>query len=209
MAQVRGGYFAVLVAWENIKVSEALARFTDESYRIQVEQVRASPAAPYEPMQLRVLSFQARGALVLARNRYVSAWKQLAATLGLPGMPLTQLTGRVDMAIPRFQHEKVLARVLSAHTDVRTALNTIQKQRYNLRLAQVTPVSDVTTHMAIQKDYTVPPFSIVTSLQMGVALPLWDQNKGNIIQAQSNLLRAMEEPHRVRHRLDQPRGRRL
>lgn len=198
MAQVRGGYFAVLVAAENVKVSDALARFTDESYRIQVEQVRASPAAPYEPMQLRVLSYQARGAVVLARNRYVSAWKQLAATLGLPGLPLTELTGQVDMPIPRYQHDKVLARVLSGHTDVRTAQNTIQKQRYNLRLAQVTPVSDVTTHLAIEKDYTVPPFSIVSSLQMGVALPLWDRNKGNIIQAQGNLLRAIEEPHRVR-----------
>jgi len=67
--QVRTNYFAVLVALENIKISRALVRFTDEIYRIQVDQLRAGVvAATYEPMQLRVQANQARASLVQARN---------------------------------------------------------------------------------------------------------------------------------------------
>lgn len=198
MAQVRAGYFAVLVAQENIRVSRAFAELADSAYGIQLDLLKGGELAAYEPMQLRVLSMTARGALVQARNRYVAAWKQLAATLGLPGMPLTQLAGRVDRPIPMFGFDTLLAAVLNRHTDVLAAQNTVQRNRYNLRLAQMAPVPDVSLHWYMQKDYTVPPFTVVNGLQMGVPLPVWDQNKGNIIQAQANLLRAVEEAHRVR-----------
>jgi cobalt-zinc-cadmium efflux system outer membrane protein len=198
-SQVRANYFAVLVAQENVKVTKALLRFTNEAYKIQVEIVKGEgDAAPYEPMQLRVLSNQAAGALLFARNRYTAAWKQLASTLGLPGMPPTALAGRIDSGIPVFDYEKALARVLSQHTDVETAENTIQKARYNLRLAQLMPIPDVDVRVIVQKDFTAPPFQIVHGVQVGVPVPIWDRNQGNIAQAQANLLHAIEEPHRVR-----------
>ena len=40
ITQVQAQYYAVLVAEETVRITEALARFTDESYRIQIEQVR-------------------------------------------------------------------------------------------------------------------------------------------------------------------------
>jgi cobalt-zinc-cadmium efflux system outer membrane protein len=198
MTQVRQAYFGVLVALESYKVSRALSRFTEEVYLIQVDQVKGEQAAPYEPFQLRVLAFQARGALVAASNRYTAAWKQLAAAMGLPGMPPTELEGRVDLPLPRYHYGDVLAWVLSKHTDVLTAQNTLQRARYNLRLAQVQPVPDVDLRVMLQKDFTTPPFLGVTSIQVGVPVPIWDRNQGNIMQAQGNLFRAAEESHRVR-----------
>ncbi|HJT78932.1 MAG TPA: TolC family protein, partial [Gemmataceae bacterium] len=198
-AQVRAAYFALLVAQENVRVTEALARVTDQAYAIQLVQFRTGGiTAAYEPMQLRVYAYQARAALVAARNTYVSSWKTLASTLGLPALPLTEVAGRADMPIPNFDWDKILVRTLSANTDVLTARVGEQRARYNLLAAQVTPVPDVNVHLAVQKDYTTPPHSIVTTLQMGVPVPIWDQNKGAIIQAQGQLLRAVEESHRVR-----------
>src|SRR5207247_4457006 len=113
--QVRAGYFAVLVAQENLKVSRALARFTDEVYRVQVDQVKLAQAAAYEPRQLRVFALQARNNLSAARNRDISAWTQLTATLGLAKMPPTQLAGSVDMPVPVYRYDVVLARMLKEH----------------------------------------------------------------------------------------------
>jgi cobalt-zinc-cadmium efflux system outer membrane protein len=198
-AQVRSGYFAVLVAEENMRVSRALVDVTDQMYRLLLLQFRTGGiAAYYEPTLLRVYAFQARGALVQARNSYLAAWKQLAATLGLSGMPLTELAGRADMPVPSFDWDQALARVLAAHTDVRTARVTEQRARYNLRLQQVTPVPDFNVHLALQKDYTTPTRTLVTTAQVGLPVPLWDQNKGGIIQAQGQLVRAVEESHRIR-----------
>ncbi|MBY0523294.1 MAG: TolC family protein [Gemmataceae bacterium] len=202
-SQVRAGYFSVLVARENLRVTRALSVFTNEVYQIEVEQVKGAQAAPYEPMQMRVLAIQARAALVQARNRYVSSWKQLTATLGLPAMPPTELEGRVDMPIPVYQYDRLLAQVLTAHTDVLTAENLAQRERYNLRLAQVGPVPDVDVQVFIQKDFTTPQSLISPTVQVNVPVPVWNRNQGNIAQAQANLLRATEEGHRVRCDLTQ------
>jgi outer membrane protein, heavy metal efflux system len=200
-SQVRSNYFAVLVAQETFKSAYALATFTDEAYAIWTEQVFAQQAAPYEPLQLRVLAFQARGYVVQARNRYESAWKQLAASLGTPGMPPTQLTGRVDAPVPVFRYQEVIDRVNARHTDVLSAANSVLRARYVLRLAQVTPIPDLHLQFVLQKDYTTPPNHLTQNVQVGVPVPIFDRNQGELRRAEAALARAELEGARVRNDL--------
>jgi cobalt-zinc-cadmium efflux system outer membrane protein len=200
--QVRQNYFQVLVALETIKINKALVRFSDAIYYTQKELMEKAPlAAPYEPMQVRPLAYQARFNLEQARNQYQASWKQLAATLGLPGLPPTELAGRLDVPIPSFEYDKVLAQVLERHTDILMARNDYQKARYNLRLAQITPYPDIEVRLVVQKDFTAPPFQVVHSVQVGGPLPIWDQNRGNIMQAEGQLKQASEEEHVARSQL--------
>jgi cobalt-zinc-cadmium efflux system outer membrane protein len=199
--QVRSSYFAVLVALENVKVSRALATFAENVYRVQVDLLSGGEASPYEPMQLRPLVLQARLNLLQATNQYQASWKQLAAALGLPGMPPTELAGRVDLPVPVFDHDAVLAHVLNSHTDVLTALNALQKARYLYELARVAPVPDVDVHVLVQKDYTTPPHLLVYSVAATVPVPLWDRNKGGIIQARNQLIQAGEQPQQMKLQL--------
>jgi cobalt-zinc-cadmium efflux system outer membrane protein len=200
-SQVRSNYFAVLVAQETFKAAYALTTFTDEAYGIWTDQVFAQQAAPYEPLQLRVLSFQARGYLVQARNRYDAAWKQLAASLGNPSMPPTQLAGRVDSPAPVFRYQDVLDRINSRHTDVLSAANSVLKERYVLRLAQVTPIPDVHLQLALQHDYTTTPNHFTQNVQIGLPVPIFDRNQGEIHRAEAALARAELEGSRVRNDL--------
>jgi cobalt-zinc-cadmium efflux system outer membrane protein len=197
-ALIRGGYFAVLVAEENLRIAQFLVDITTVLYDISLRLLEQGIGTYYDAQQMRVLLLQAHGIWIQARNRYTSSWKQLAAALGLPGMPPTQLEGRATLPVMKFNYDTAITRVLNGNTDVLTAQNTVQRARYNLRLAQVTPVPDLMLHLAIEKDYSMPPFATTHSVQLGGPLPVWDQNKGNIIQAQGSLLRAVEETHRVR-----------
>lgn len=199
---VRSGYFAVLVAQESVRLNRALVRFTTDVYKIQVEQVkRGGFAAPYEPMYLRALAMQARGSLVQARNRRTSAWKQLAANMGLPGLPPTQLAGRLDIPIPYFQHKDVLAKALANHTDVKTAENALVQAHYALELEKKTPIPDVNVRVMVQKDRTSPPFQASPSIAVSVPVPVFNKNQGNILAAEAAVIRTSEEPHRVRNEL--------
>ncbi len=196
---VRGGYFAVLTARENMRISRALADFSAAVYEIEVENLhKGGFAVPYEAMQLRVLAWQAQANLIQARNRYTSAWKQLAASLGLPGMHPTDLAGRIDMPIPVYDHAAVLAHALQAHTDVLTAENSLLQAKFRLALAKVQVVPDVTLNVVLQKDFTGPPFGTVYSVQAGVPVPIFDRNQGGVMQAQAQLVSASDEGHRVR-----------
>jgi cobalt-zinc-cadmium efflux system outer membrane protein len=195
---VRNAYFAALVALEGVKVNGAVYEFADRLYQSQLDLSVRGLGAPYEPMQLRLLVVQARTSLATSRNAYLAAWKQLAAAVGLPGMKPTQLAGRVDMPLPIYRHDTVLARVLTQHTDVLTAQNAVLRAQTSLRLAQITPLPDPDVQLKLEKDYTVAPFLLTNSLQITVPVAIWDRNQGGILQAEGQLLRAEEEAHRVR-----------
>jgi len=195
--QVRSAYFGVLVAKETVRVNRALARFTDEIYRIQTGMLGGGFAAPYEPATLRAQAHLARVAYNQSIQNYIYAWKPLVAAIGLRQLPLSDIAGRVDSALPYYDYDAVLAQVLRTHTDVLTARNGIDKAKYNLKFAQITPYPDVDFRVAILKEYVLPPKQTVPTLQVGVPFPVWDQNKGTIIAAEAALGRASEEPHRV------------
>jgi cobalt-zinc-cadmium efflux system outer membrane protein len=206
ITQVQARYYAVLVAEEGVRTTEALVAFTDEVYRVQIAQLRGGEAAPYEPMQLRVLATQARALLIQARNRYYSAWKQLAATVNQPNMPPTQLAGNLDIKLPVVHFEPLKAQMWEYHTDILAARNSELQARINLRFQQVTPIPDLFVYFALQKDYTTPPNNInlnSTSFntQIGMPVPFYDRNQGGIMQAQGLLVKALQEVMRMRNDL--------
>ncbi len=200
--QVRSNYLAVLVALERVKVNNALREFSERVYRTQVSRVTAGQAAPYEPLQLRVLTAQAQTQLIQSNHEYEAAWRRLAATLNCPDMPPTALAGQLDGPVPQIAYEAAMDRILKTHTDLVTAQNAVVRARYQLRLAQVTPLCpNIDTSTCIQHDYTVPPFATAYSVQIGIPLPIFDTNRGNIIAAEAALVRASSEYDRARNSL--------
>jgi len=195
--QVRNAYYAHLVARETVRVNLALAQFTDDVYRIQLELMRHGFSASYEPAALRAQSFTVRLALRQAVDTYIYSWKQLVSTVGLRQLPLSEVAGRIDRAIPFYEYDTVLAHVLKNHTDMLTAYNGVDKARYLLKAAQVTPIPNVEFNIALLQEYVLAPRQMTPTATVSFPLPIWDQNKGNIIAAEAALMTASEEPHRV------------
>jgi outer membrane protein, heavy metal efflux system len=189
---VRTAYFATLVAAETLKFNRALADFTDEVYRVQVDRVKAGEAAPYEPLQVRVLAMQAHAAVVQSTNAYCAAWRQLAAALSCPDMPPTLLAGDVSMPVPNIAYEDACCWIMENNTRLLTAQNAVAGARYSLVLARRTPwVPDLDLSATIQRDFTtLPDQPMVYTIKATVPMPLFDRNRGNILVAEGALARA-------------------
>jgi cobalt-zinc-cadmium efflux system outer membrane protein len=195
---VRNAYFTLLVDLETLAVTRALAQFSDDIYRLQVGLLKSTQFAPYEPTALRAQTYLNRLAYKQAIASYLYDWKALVATLGLPQLPLSEVAGQVDRFIPYYDYDDVRAYVLKNHTDMLTAHNGVRIAQYNLKLAQVTGVfPNLDVYMALEKDFMNPPHGTYQALALGLPLPFWNQNKGNIIAAQAALIRASKESHRV------------
>jgi outer membrane protein, heavy metal efflux system len=196
--QVRNGYFGVLVAWETLRVNRGVARLTGEVFHIQRDLSAEGFSADYETATLRAQADLARTAYRQSIFAYHGAWRQLVAAVGMRerDLPPSQVAGRVDAFVPLYDYDKVLARVLTSHTDILSARNGIEKGRYNLKLQQITPwYQDLDVQVKVQKDFTTAPGDFVPSVTIGMPLAVWDQNKGNIISAEAALVRAQEQPH--------------
>jgi cobalt-zinc-cadmium efflux system outer membrane protein len=202
LSRVKAAYYAVLVVQQNVAITSAMAWFTNEAYRIQVDKLRAGEATAYEPAQLRALAVQARVAQIQAQNQYIASWKQLTALIGLPDMPTAELAGRADIPAPVVNYEAMLNRVLNFHPDVLAARNLETKARLQLQLDRVIPIPDVLMYGTYQRDFTTPGSPRTTyNLQFGLPIPIFDRNRGNIISAEGDLRRAAEQVRRTRNEL--------
>jgi cobalt-zinc-cadmium efflux system outer membrane protein len=202
ITQVRGAYFAALIARENVKIAEALVAFTDSVYRNQVEQLKGGLVSASEPVQLRALAVQARTALAQARNRYDAAWRQLAAIVGTPELPPGYLEGVSDVPLDAINYNSALTYMFANHTDLDAARNSEMQARTNLRLQELNVTPDLQFYMALQKDYTTGPVYRATyNMQIGVPVPIFDRNQGNIMNAQGTLLKSAHEASRLKNDL--------
>ena len=156
--------------------------------------LRAGPVA--------ALAVQAKAAQIQAQNQYIASWKQLAALIGLPDMPTAQLEGRADSLPPVVDYDAMLARVLNNHPNVLAARNAETKARLQLQLDRVIPIPDVQMYGTFQKDFTTPGNPRTTyNVQFGLPIPIFDRNRGNIISAEGDLRRAVEQVRRTRNEL--------
>ncbi len=175
-----------------------MAHFTDEVYLYQEDLLEHGFAASYDPAILRAQAWTARLAYIQAVQSYIYSWKQLVAAVGLRQLPLSEVAGRIDAFIPYYDYDKTLAYVLQHNSQVFIARNGIDLAKYNLKLAQVTPwAPDVDFQVGIRRTSPSPPQQVTPTAQVGVPIPIWDQNKGAIRSAEAALVRALEEPHRV------------
>jgi cobalt-zinc-cadmium efflux system outer membrane protein len=195
--QVRTAYYNLVVARETVRVNKALAHYTDEIFRLQADLLAGGFAAGHEPAALRAQAFLIRLGYKQAVATYVYAWKQLVAAVGLRQLPLSAVEGEVDRLIPYYDYDAILAHVLRNHTDVLTARSTIEMARYNLKLAQVTPVPDVEVRADVWKETTILPKQHFLAATVSIPFPVWDRNRGTILAASSALVRASEGPHQA------------
>ena len=184
--QVRDAYFDFLVSQERLRLQRALARFTDNIYRAQIEQVKGGQAAAYEPLQLRVFGSQARNAVAAAENAQRAAWRRLSASLGDPNLEPLHVVGEVDRAVPELNFDSARNYLLETHTDLLSARNSITQSRYLAQLEYIRPRRpDLQVYTAVQHDYTGAPFNTTYNVQVNVPLAIFDRNQGNILQTQA------------------------
>lgn len=185
ISQIRSAYFALLVAQQSVEINRSLVALADEVYLLQRKQVQAGEAAGYEPLQLYAQALQARSTLTQAEANVRSSWRQLAAALGQPALAPQPIAGRADAAVPEFVIEQVQKQILDLHTDLLTARNKQLQAEANLQLQQAIPIPDLQTTVVVQGDTALHTAQF--GAQIGVALPLFDRNQGNIRQAQAQI----------------------
>lgn len=200
-SEVRRGYFDVLIAQERVRFTRAIAQLTHETYQAHIELVEGQQAALYEPLQLRVQAVQSRNAVLRAENDRVAAWKSLAATLGTPELPVHAVVGSVDLPVPRLAYDAALSYILTNHSDLAEARAQIDRAGFELRLQRVTPIPNIEVTSVVQHDDTSPLNDMAYNLQVGVPIPLFNKNRGNIISAEAQLIGARQDWENTRNRL--------
>jgi cobalt-zinc-cadmium efflux system outer membrane protein len=190
---VRRGYFNVLIAQEQLRLNQAISKLSDEVYKAQIDLVVGGESAPYEPLQLRVFAVQARNAVILAENSLQSNWRELAATLGMPMMEYQPVEGDVTFPVPDLDYHQAINYLMCHHTDLAAAKAMIASAQYDVRYQELKPIPNINVYAALQKDDTTPLSDVSSNIQVGVPVPLYNRNQGNIQTSQAQLIKSHQD----------------
>jgi len=193
---VRVRFYELLARQRLLEVQAQLLKNADDAIATTQELINIGAANKSDLLQARIEARQERVSLESTRILYLAGWQQLAAFLGNPGLTSDQrLQGNLEELAPVPAYDASLAHLLEASPELQQARADVVRCSIALRREQVEPIPNV--QLQVSNGYDFETRNDVTSVQLGLRLPLWDKNQGNIRTAQANVSRAQAEVNRV------------
>jgi cobalt-zinc-cadmium efflux system outer membrane protein len=135
---------------------------------------------------------------IVASNAVVrndEAWRLLASVVGISANEPRPLDGKLDGDIPRLEWASSYARLVNESPELAAAHARVQKARLSIERARRENIPNVDVMASVghrnQNDFDV------AGVQVGIPIPLLDRNQGNIMSADSELVAAQNDIHRI------------
>src|SRR5262249_29210564 len=147
--------------------------------------------------------------LIMAENRQDQVWQQLGAVLGDPFLRPNCLAGDLEKGLPELDQDATLATLLGGSPELKRARAGVQRALAAIARARAERVPDLflragfgySTEFLEMRNQTpgVPlrPTGPEGFLEIGVRLPIFNRNQGNIRSAYAELDIAERETQRV------------
>jgi outer membrane protein, heavy metal efflux system len=189
LTRVRRAYYDYLGWQYTVRVNEevvATLRQSVTATRRLVEEVRSRPRTDL----VRLEALLAEAQINQSRNRAFleAAWRQLAAEVGLPGLPPP--AEQADLpAEPRWwKQDAVLQRVLARHSELQQAAREAERARLEVERARAEAVPNVTVGGGYSNEAVDRVQGAIVNIE--TALPVWDRKQGRRYEAEARWLRA-------------------
>ncbi len=205
LTSVRKGFYDVLVRERTVELGEQLVKIGEKGVSDATALFQAQQVPQADVLQARVVENQARILLQNAQDRKTAAERQLEAIAGTPlphPMRLSAsksdkdlLAGEFDWELEELNWEHTLSALTANSPELAAAYANVSRRRVEFRRAQVEPIPNLDVQTGALYDYDTR-FAFA-QVQVGVSLPLFDRNEGNIQTAQAELIAAQREVERV------------
>jgi len=192
---VRLRYYDLLGAQRRVEIAENLQitakRAADASRQLR----EAGEGTRPDLLQAEIEVQQAEILLANAKNEYVASWKQLTSVLGVPTLEPVPLAGNLNETPPEYYWEETLAWLVANSPEIQAARTTVARAHAALDRACVEPIPNIGMQTSVQQDKSSG--DTIVGVQVGVPVPVFNRNQGNIAAAHADLRRAQEETLRV------------
>lgn len=200
LTRVRRAYFEYLGWRYTVEASERIVTSLEKSVAVLREQVDVVKDRPrVDLVRSQSVLEEARTNLNRQRASRDAAWRQLTAEIGVPGLPQTDAPPERPDAVPRWEAESVLQRVLAANTDLKQAAAETERARLEVERARAEAVPNVTLGAGFARNFAEDEIGGVVSLE--TPLPVWDRKQGRIREAEARWARAQAAERETANRL--------
>lgn len=192
---VRIRFYEVLALQRLIELQRELLEIAEEAVRIIDQLANVGQANKADLLQARIEARQLEIALRQTQIRYEAAWRELTALIGEPCLPLTSVSGDLEAAAEIPELERLYCILVETSPEAQVARTRISRNRFALLREQVEPLPNIDIHAGTAYDFASG--DQLTDVTVGLVVPLWDKNQGNIRVARGQLSNAQAELRRV------------
>jgi outer membrane protein, heavy metal efflux system len=202
---VRVMFYHVLVAQRLVDVRRNLAKLSADVTETSLQLGNVGQADRPDILQAEVEQQQASVGLHVAEQNLQASWRVLAAVVGKPDLAQVRLDGDVE-AIPDLNYEEWVATTLRDSPEVKLAQQAVERTDASLLQARKAPIPDLeVTGILVQNneplEITRRPTGLEGGAQIGIQLPIFNRNQGNIAAAKAEIESARKELDRVKLQL--------
>jgi len=199
LTRVRLAFFETLTAQRELETTQQIVKLSQELLEAARTAERAGIGARPDVLRAEVELNQSQIRLAVAEQRAEAAWKLLALAVGMPDLPPQPLAGSLDDAVPQYDWQAISLAALIRSSEVQAAQAGVLQSEWALRRALVEPIPNVMVQGGPM--YSFPDQATEANLQVGVNLPVFNKNQGNILTAQAQLAAAQQQVRNVELRL--------
>jgi len=193
---LRLAYFDALGAQRRVELTAELEKVAEHGVKVAQDLFAAKQGAKPDILQAEI---QLNEVLIIrqnAENDYDTAWRRLASIVARPDMAPTPLSGDIKASIPKYELDDLYLRLVSSSPELQVAYAKVQRAQADIRRQQAQPIPNILTQIGVAHDYTSG--DDIANIQIGVALPVFNRNAGNIRAAHAEYHRAWQDVERLR-----------
>jgi outer membrane protein, heavy metal efflux system len=192
---VQRAFYEVLIAQRTIDTANQLLQIAEEGIRASDALYKAKEINRSDVLQMQIEAENTRIFDEKAKNRHVSAWRNLSVVLGMPELPGTALIGDLEGDLPQETWDAALQRLLSESPAIAQAQSAVARAEANVRRQQAERIPNIDLTVNMQYDNATQ--DTIAGIQAGVPLPLFRTNRANMDRASAELAVARNEAKRV------------
>lgn len=191
---VRLRFYDALIATRRLELSQELDQVAERFVKATAQLVEARQLSEDSLLQAEIEAEQVHILRDNADNENRESRRRLWAVLGSPGSESHELSGDVEAALPDYNWEQCLEMLLNNNLELQAAGTKIDRMRLTVRRAKREIVPDVDLAVSVRHD-NITDYE-VANVQLGVAVPIFDRNQGNILRAEAQLAKAIDDVRR-------------
>ncbi len=200
---VRTTFYQVLAGQRLVDVRQNLAKLAADATQTSHQLANVGQADRPDVLQAEVEQQQINVSLRIAQQNLRSSWRTLTAVVGKPDLPQARLEGDLE-AIPDLNYEEWLATTLRDSPEVKLAQQGVERAEASLAQAKKVPIPDLQLYGNLSQNNmplveTSPRITGVQGgVQIGVQLPIFNRNQGNIVAAKAEIESARQDLARLK-----------
>jgi outer membrane protein, heavy metal efflux system len=199
---VRMFYYQALAAQELVDLRHKLSKLAQDAIETSRQLSNVGQADQPDVLQAEVEGEQEELAIAAAEQKQNRVWRELAAMIGKPEMPLTHLAGNLE-ELPEGNPDEWLQTIVRESPAVKIAQLGLLKAEASLARAKREPIPNLQLRAGVEKNLELEAITnhaigLQGFAEVGVQIPIFNRNQGNIGAAKADFERSQQEVRRVR-----------